>query len=88
MEYWRRKWATEEPPIPLPMMHTVAPSPPAAVEEEVCGKVKEKSASKEKIFSEKRNIFTRCLVTTSFDQDTINKGCYCLMLTLIDCTFL
>ena len=81
MECRRRKWATEAPPIPLPMMHTEAPSPPAAVEEEVCGKAKEKSASKEKIFSGKRNIFTCWLVTTSFDQDTINKGCYCLMLT-------
>lgn len=42
MEYWRRKWATEAPPIPLPMMQTVASSPPAEVvaEEKVCGNVR------------------------------------------------
>lgn len=54
MEYWRRKWATEEPPIPLPMMHTVASSPPAevAAEEKVCGNVRPaKIASKKIIFS-------------------------------------
>ena len=53
VEYRRRKWATEEPPIPLPMMHTVASSPPSGVvvEEEVCGNVRQRNASKVRIFS-------------------------------------
>lgn len=51
MEYWRRKWATEEPPIPLPMMHTVASSPPADVvaEKEVCGNVRPPKIASKKI---------------------------------------
>lgn len=75
MEYWRRKWATEEPPIPLPMMHTVASSPPADVvaEEEVCGNVRPpKIASKKIIFSGNITISSFLIfLTTSFAQDNL-----------------